>query len=99
MTWNAVKRPVKLIVGWILFIAGLIIAPMPIPIGQITALVGLSLLVSESERVRIWVQKFRRRIPALCRQLTKAKPHLPAFLKNLIDRTDPAHLNNSSGPA
>ncbi|MFC7048185.1 PGPGW domain-containing protein [Emcibacter nanhaiensis] len=96
MSWKTVKRPVKLIIGWILFIAGVIIAPMPIPIGQITALVGLSLLVSESEKVRVWVQKLRRRIPGLCRQLTKAKPHLPGFLKILIERTDPVHLNKNS---
>ncbi|WP_417316697.1 PGPGW domain-containing protein [Emcibacter sp.] len=97
MSWRTVKRPVKLIVGWILFIAGVIIAPMPIPIGQITALVGLSLLVSESERVRIWVQKLRQRLPALCRQLTRVKPHLPGFLKKLIERTDPTHLNSPPG--
>lgn len=99
MTWKAIKKPFILIIGWILFIVGLIIAPTPLPIGQIIALVGLSLLVSESEAVRIWVQKLRRRIPALCRRLTQASPHLPGFLRKLIELTDPIHLNRPPGQA
>ncbi|WP_168190417.1 PGPGW domain-containing protein [Luteithermobacter gelatinilyticus] len=87
-----IKKPLKLLIGWILFIIGLIIAPLPMPIGQIIALVGLSVLVSESETVRIGVQKLRRKLPGLCRQLKRVRPHMPRFLKNLIDTTDPLHL-------
>jgi len=92
MTWAAIKRPVKLVLGWILFIAGLIIAPMPIPIGQITALIGLSLLVSESRAIRRWIQILRIKWPYLSRQMKKIHPHMPKFIKKVIERTDPRFL-------
>lgn len=92
MAWNTIKRPMKVIVGWVMLIGGIIIAPFPIPIGQFIALVGLSLLVSESLWVKVKMQKLRRRLPVLGRQLQRVHPHMPKFLKKVIDDTDPTHL-------
>lgn len=92
MDWKVLKRPVKLFVGWIMFIVGLITAPIPLPIGQIVALIGLSILVSESHWVKTKMQKFRRRLPIIGKQLNKMHPYLPKFLKKVIDDTDPTNL-------
>lgn len=75
-----------------MFVVGIITAPIPVPIGQFVALVGLSLLISESHWVKTKMQKIRRRLPALGRQLIRMHPYLPKFLKKVIDDTDPAHL-------
>ena len=92
MSINTIKRPIKLIIGWVMLIVGIITAPIPIPIGQIVALIGLSILVSESHWVKTKMQRLRRRIPIIGRQLKLLHPYMPRFLKKVIDDTDPAHL-------
>ena len=92
MDLKSLKRPFKLFIGWVMFIVGIITAPIPLPIGQIVALIGLSILVSESHWIKIKMQKLRRRIPMIGRQLQRLHPHMPNFLKKVIDDTDPTHL-------
>lgn len=92
MNWKILKRPLKLVFGWVMLIGGVIIAPLPLPIGQFIALVGLSLLVSESHWVKTKMQKLRRKLPIVGRQLVRMHPYLPKFLKKVIDDTDPVHL-------
>ncbi|HPF45886.1 MAG: hypothetical protein KDF58_02680 [Alphaproteobacteria bacterium] len=92
MDLKALKRPLKLFIGWMMFIVGIITAPIPLPIGQIVALIGLSILVSESHWVKIKVQKLRRRMPIIGRHLQLIHPHMPNFLKKVIEDTDPIHL-------
>ncbi len=75
-----------------MFIVGTITAPIPLPIGQIVALIGLSILVSESQWIKTKMQRTRRRLPAVGRQLQRMHPYLPRFLKKVIDDTDPTHL-------
>jgi hypothetical protein len=92
MSLKAIRRPLKLLIGWLMLIVGIITAPIPIPIGQIIALIGLSILVSESHWVKTKMQRLRRRLPIIGRQLVRLHPYLPRFLKKVIDDTDPAHL-------
>ncbi len=92
MDWKVVKRPVKLVLGSIMFIGGVITAPFPLPIGQFIALVGLSLLISESNWVKTKMQRMRRKMPVIGRQLQRMHPYLPKFLKKVVDDTDPTHL-------
>lgn len=92
------KRHAKLAIGWKLLIAGLIIAPMPIPVGQVIALTGLSILVHESELVRRWVRGLRSRYPRGNTMLNDFKARLPGFLRRVIERTDP-HCEDVKGAA
>jgi hypothetical protein len=92
MHLNIIRKPLKLIAGSVLFIIGVITAPAPLPIGQFFALVGLSLLISESSWVKVRIQKLRRRVPFIGQQLQRVRPHLPKFLKKVIDDTDPGNL-------
>lgn len=87
------KRPIKLAVGWLLVLIGLITAPLPLPLGQLVTLVGLSLLISESYAIRMFTRKLRRNYPILNRLMDRVKPYMPAFLKSTIDETDPRHLS------
>ena len=92
MHLKIIRKPLKLIAGSVLFIIGVITAPAPLPIGQFFALVGLSLLISESSWVKVRIQKLRRRVPLIGQQLQRVRPHLPKFLKKVIDDTDPGNL-------
>jgi|TARA_R110002096_G_scaffold436096_1_gene667417 Putative transmembrane protein (PGPGW) len=92
MDLKTIKRPLKLVVGSVMFVVGIITAPFPLPIGQFVALIGLSLLVSESHWLKTKMQKLRRRLPLIGRQLQRVHPHMPKFLKKVIDDTDPVHL-------
>ena len=92
MGLKTIQRPIKLIIGWTMLIIGIITAPVPIPIGQIVALIGLSILVSESQWVKTKMQQLRRRLPIIGRQLMRMHPYMPRFLKKVIDDTDPTHL-------
>ena len=92
MHLKIIRKPLKLIAGSMLFIIGVITAPAPLPIGQFFALVGLSLLISESSWVKVRIQKLRRRVPFIGHQLQRVRPHLPKFLKKVIDDTDPGNL-------
>lgn len=92
MGLKTIQKPLKLLIGWLMLIVGVITAPIPLPIGQIVALIGLSILVSESYWVKTKMQRLRRRIPIIGRQLKLLHPYLPQFLKKVIDDTDPTHL-------
>ena len=92
MNWQILKKPLKLFIGTVMFVVGVITAPIPLPIGQIIALIGLSILVSESKWVKTNAQKMRRKIPIFSRQLISMHPYLPKFLKKVVDYTDPTHL-------
>ncbi len=87
------KRPIKLAVGWLFVLIGIISAPLPLPLGQLVALVGLSLLVSESYMIRMFTRKLRRNFPFVSRMMNHIKPYVPSFMKTTIDDTDPRHLN------
>ncbi len=86
------KRPIKLAVGWLFFLIGLIMAPLPLPLGQLIALIGLSLLVSESYVICMFARKLRRNFPFASRMMDRVKPYMPGFLKSTIEDTDPKHL-------
>ncbi|MBT5186852.1 MAG: hypothetical protein HOH19_10070 [Kordiimonadaceae bacterium] len=92
MAWQIIKKPLKLTIGTIMLVVGIITAPVPVPIGQIVALIGLSILISESHWVKTKAQKFRRKLPILGRQLQRMHPYMPRFLKKVIDDTDPTNL-------
>lgn len=92
MKLKNIKRPIKLAVGWLFFLFGLITAPFPIPLGQIIALIGLGLLISESRMMRKYAQKIRRNYPSVNNMLEKIRPYLPGFIKNTLDETHPRHL-------
>jgi len=92
MYLKIIRKPLKLVAGSVLFVIGIITAPAPLPIGQFFALVGLSLLISESSWIKIRIQKIRRRLPFIDQQLQRMHPYLPKFLKKVIDDTDTGNL-------
>jgi hypothetical protein len=84
-----IKRSVNLVVGFFLVICGIIITPLPIPVGLILIVLGLSLLVPALPVLRRWLTLARARFPKLSNKLQSIRHRLPKFARNLIDHTEP----------
>jgi len=84
-----VRKPLKIAVGLILVIAGLIALPLPIPAGLLMLIVGLSLLVSAIPEVRHYLRRMRKRFRQTSGFLNRIKHRMPGFARQLIEETDP----------
>ena len=82
----------RLLGGALLLVTGLIMLPLPIPVGLPMTLAGLGLLVAVSPRVRDALAALRGRLPRLSRRLDAIAPHLPGPLARLV------HATTTRGP-
>ena len=87
--WNLVKKPLKIAVGLILVIVGLIALPLPIPAGLLMLIIGLSLLVSAIPETRNYLRRMRGRFRQTSAMLDRIKHRVPRFARQLIEDTDP----------
>lgn len=84
-----IKRSVNLLTGILLVLTGLIITPLPIPLGLILVVLGLSVLVTVLPSLRFSLTRLRCRYPAISLKLRRLSPKLPGFARRLLDHTDP----------
>lgn len=82
-------KPLRILAGSLLVIGGIIVTPMPLPLGIIMIIFGTSILVTELPLVRLYVRQLRKRFASLSARLNRLKPHLPSFARRLIEDTDP----------
>ncbi|MCA6062840.1 PGPGW domain-containing protein [Thalassolituus marinus] len=82
-------KPLRILAGSLLVIGGIIVTPMPLPLGIIMIIFGTSILVTELPLVRLYVRQLRKRFTSLSARLNRLKPHLPSFARRLIEDTDP----------
>lgn len=83
------KRIAHLSAGLLLVALGIIMTPLPIPVGLLMILVGLSLLVSVIPALRHYLVKMRRHYPKTSAKLRELSHRLPRFLQRLLTDTDP----------
>jgi len=84
-----VRDHLLLALGWILLILGLVITPLPIPVGLILALCGLAILTMKSHSLRAYLIRSRQRYKGVSDRLTRVTPRLPKFLRQAVELTDP----------
>lgn len=89
---HPVMRLMALIIGWLMVFAGLIILPLPIPLGLIMIVVGLALLAPHAPPVRRGIRALRRKFPGVNQKLNALKPRLPRFARLMVELTDPGEL-------
>ncbi len=77
------------LVGGTLIIAGLIILPLPIPLGLVMLVVGLALLAPYIPAMQRLIRKMRHKWPNLDQSLRQYRHHFPTIIKKTIDRTHP----------
>ncbi|MEW5727559.1 MAG: PGPGW domain-containing protein [Pseudomonadota bacterium] len=84
-----IKRAALLGVGGTLVVAGIALAPTPIPIGFVLFVIGLAFLARGSRTARNGVKWARARLPRLSRGLNAIKPRVPAGVRRFIETSDP----------
>lgn len=86
-------RLLRLALAWPLLVVGLIVLPMPIPLGVPFIAIALALLVHDSLTLRRWMQNGRRRFPGIDAKLRAALGirWLPGIARRMVDLTDPRH--------
>ena len=75
--------------GALIFIAGMIFFLLPIPIGAVMMIIGLTMMISSSKKLRRVIREYRRRNPKLNSTIHGAEFYLPKSMRDSIDRTDP----------
>ena len=68
---------------------GLILLPLPIPLGAIMILGGVALAVSTSPTARRWVRSFRSGNPRVEAFITRIRPYLPRVFRRPLDLSQP----------
>ena len=80
---------VSIVAGVALVLVGLVVFPMPIPLGAIMIVCGLVLLVSASATLAHCLRTFRRRHRGVNQVIQKVEDRLPESWKKALRRSDP----------
>ncbi len=82
-------RVLSLVFAITLILVGLIVLPMPIPLGAIMIVSGLVLLISVSTTVALKLRTFRRNHRDIDKWIRAAEDRLPETWRRVLRRTDP----------
>ncbi len=90
------KRILILAGGWITFVSGVLLLPIPLPVpfptGPVLVLIGCAILTPHSKTFRRGVQLVRYRYGWLSRAMDKVSHRAPASVKSMLERTSPLAL-------
>lgn len=87
------------ITGSVLVLFGMIVLPMPIPLGLIMIAFGLALLAPYFVPVQRFVRSLRRKHPKFDDTMRKFKHKCPPVIKTAIEKTCPKTTTDSSASA
>ena len=87
------RRLSDLLLGWVLVISGLLITPLPLPVGLLLLVLGLALLIRRSQWVRGRIMRLRGRYPVISARLRRLEPRLYRSLASALRSTDPDRVN------
>jgi hypothetical protein len=76
--------------GWFLLLAGILITPLPLPIGLLMLVLGLAVLVRRSRLVRRRIRDLRTRYPEFSERLRRLEPKVHTTIARTLRQTDPA---------
>ena len=77
------------IMGSVLVVAGIVVLPLPIPLGLLMLVIGLALLAPYIIPVQNLVRSLRRKNTKLNDQLVRWREKFPPVIQKTIDRTHP----------
>ena len=75
--------------GVFLILAGMVLGPLPIPLGIPCFALGLALLAPYVPPIRALVRWLRRKYSSFDEQMIKWRDKVPPVVQNTIDRTHP----------
>lgn len=79
--------------GVILVLVGLVVLPIPIPLGLLMITVGLALLAPYMPMIQRILTGVRAKWPKIDASLLKHRDRLPMIIRRTIDETDPGGRN------
>ncbi|GGA69830.1 hypothetical protein GCM10011369_09370 [Neiella marina] len=91
------KRMILSVTGGVLLVVGLILIPMPVPIGLAMTISGLALLIHSNDTVRHYIRDCRQRYPNLNEKIRRAGAALPKPLRRIVSRTKPLIQRHKKG--
>lgn len=77
------------VTGSVLVLFGMVLFPMPIPVGLIMIALGLLLLAPYFKPVQMLVRRLRRKSETVDRSLRKIKGKCPPVIRTAIEKTAP----------
>lgn len=77
------------VLGTVLILVGLVVLPLPIPLGLIMITVGFALLAPYVPFFQRVVEKMRRKWPNIDATLLKYRDKMPPIIQRTIDKTHP----------
>ena len=86
---SAVVKLASFTTGLALVLVGLVVFPMPIPLGAIMIVTGLVLLVSSSAVIARALRSFRQHHRGANRVIQAVEDRLPERWRNALRRSDP----------
>lgn len=87
---------IRVFAGVILIPVGLIITPLPIPIGLILIFFGVTLIAHDSSYLKKQILKLRKRYPTLSDRLKKLESLSFFWLREVLRNTDPLTKKDKS---
>ena len=94
MTKPGIHRKLKvafrIAIASVFIVLGLIITPLPIPLGLLMIAFGLILLAYDNNRMTRHIRILRRRFPGFSRKLEMLEKKNIAFVSDVLKKTNPA---------
>jgi hypothetical protein len=84
------RQVVLLLLAWICFAAAVLSLPLPVPLGFMFFVVGVSLLLAASPMMRRWLRLLRIRYPGLDSRIEAVSLRLPAFVQRALNDSSPS---------
>lgn len=85
-------RLIYQILGWFFLGAGIVLFPLPIPLGIPFIAIGFSLLLANSTHFTAFLQGVRKKFPKFNASLTKMTSKMPGPIQKQLSKTDPNHI-------
>ena len=87
---NGFRCLVALALGWMLVVGGLLMTPLPLPIGLLMLVLGLTILARRSRVVRQRIRNLRARYPEFSERLRRLEPKVNETISRTLRETDPS---------
>ena len=82
--------------GSLLVLFGIVVLPMPIPLGLIMIALGLAMLAPYFKPIQKLVRHIRRKSPVVDRNMVRFKHKCPRVIRVTIEKTNP-HFHPEKG--
>jgi hypothetical protein len=92
---NRLYSLLRLVSGIILILLGIIITPLPIPIGLLLIFIGFMVVAYDSVFLKQKIRNLRKRHPRFSDRLKKLEIYTFFIIRDVLKNTDPSQAEDS----